>query len=224
MPALPNVAHVLRIDYFFNYGSDPHAKCREFWFYSGTGATSSELATLAGNIGTQWGVSIKDHVTSEVTLETIDITDLSSSTSPFGTAAIGIAGTSAGGALPADACVLESLKISRRFRGGHPRIYWPYFDEGNIQDAQHWKTADLNELSADLAEWRTAWDGLIPADLGTITPVTVSYYSGFTVHTGTTGRARNVSTPRGSAVLDNVNSRVLQVGIASQRRRLLKIA
>lgn len=224
MPALPSVAHAVRIDYLFSYSDDPHAKCREFWFYTGTGASSTELTTLAGDIGTQYGVSIKDHVSPDVTLQTITITDLTSATAPVGEAAIGIAGTNGGAVLPADACVLESLHIPRRFRGGHPRIYWPFFDASNTLDAQHWNATAVAELTADLAEWRAAWDALIPADMGTITPIAVSYYQGFTVHTGTTGRARNVSTPRASALLDNITSRTVQQGIASQRRRLLKIA
>jgi hypothetical protein len=224
VPALPAVAHVIRIDYDFAYASNPHARCREFWFYTGTGATSTELATLAGSIGTQWGAIMKDHFNAEVTLETITITDLSSSTSPVGVGAIGIAGTRAGGAQPADVAVLESLHVARRYRGGHPRIYWPAFDNSDVLDALHWLAASVTEFTADLAEWRAAWDALIPADLGTIVPVAISYYQGFTVHTGTTGRARNVSTVRATPILDNVNSRTVQQGIATQRRRLLRIA
>ena len=51
-------------------------------------------------------------------------------------------------------------------------------------------------------------------------PVNVSYYEGFTVHMGTTGRARNVSTPRSSPIVDAVLGFIIQEGIATIRQIL----
>jgi hypothetical protein len=58
------------------------------------------------------------------------------------------------------------------------------------------------------------------AGAGTLSHVSLSYFSGFTVITSpTTGRARNVPTVRSSPLIDPVVTLKTQTSIGTQRRR-----
>lgn len=224
MPALPVVPNVIRFRLFWHIGEDLAAVCRLYQQYSGTAPTSGQLSTLAAATITSYTTHLQGEFATDRILEEVSITDLTSATAAVGLATGAVAGTRAGDTLPASLAVLQSLHIARRFRGGHARIYWPAFTQSDMQDSQTWKAASVSAFSTAAAAFITDVEAAPWAGATILGGVSVSFYNGFTVHTGTTGRARNVSTPRSTALVDVVSSNTVQIGIASQRKRLLKLA
>lgn len=224
MPALPNVPAVIRNILRFTVSNDGQALIRFFLKYSGTPPSNAQLATFAAGLATAYNSDLVPQAGEGVILESVTSTDLTSSTSGEGTAAAGYDGTRGPSNLPASTCALESLEVDRRYRGGHPRIYWPFGIDSDLADAQHWETAFIDGLATALGSFYTTVGGLTWTGGTIVDQVNVSFYDGFTVHTGVTGRARNVPTPRGSAVIDPVVSSLVRQGIAEQRRRLLALA
>lgn len=224
MPALPSVSKVLDISYNFDYSEDPMAKCRQFFQYTGGPATSADLATLASSIQSSYGTNLKSLAHQNVSLTSVTITDLSSPTAARGEWSGSIVGTKTGHSLPASAATLQSLHISRRYRGGHPRTYWPFGESEDLTDDQKWQSSYVTGVTTALTDHFNDWSTDLPPSVSTVSPVNVSYYNGFTVHDGTTGRARNVSTPRSSPIVDAIIGFAVQQGLAQVRKRLLRLA
>jgi len=226
VPALPVVPQVIRIDHHFSIGEDLAAKCRLFDRYTGAAPTNSDLITLANTYMTAFtGSGVAGDMTPDRILTGITITDLTSATAAVGESTIAaIPGTNGGAKLPADVAAVWSRTIARRYRGGHSRVYWPLGSETDLQDAQTWKVASTTAWATNLLTWQTDLNAAIWGGGGSFVPVAVSFYSGFTVHTGVTGRARNVSTPRAVALVDTVTGDIMRTGLGSQRKRLLRLA
>lgn len=224
MPALPNVPSVIRIDHFFKIGEDLNAKCRLFVSYTGTAPTSAMLTTAAASAETSFGTNVCPEMSTDRSLVELKMTDLTTATSGVGLWTGSQPGTAAGALLPASACLLESMTIARRYRGGHPRVYWPFGTQSALSDAQTWTAGFTGSVATALTNYRTTVLGLTWAGGGVSAEVNVSYYSGFTTHTGTTGRYRNVATVRLAPLIDTVVGHVYRGGVAQQRKRLLRLA
>jgi hypothetical protein len=224
MPALPSVPKGLKVIYFFEIGADLTADCRQFFQYTGTGASITDMNTLAGNIASSYATNLAPMAHPTRILTDVVVIDLSSPTAPTGAAIVTTPGTRTGGDLPASSALLESGEIDRRYRGGHPRTYWPFGTDTDIDTPQLWNSAFATAAAAALAAHFADWSTDLVPGITTVSPINVSYYEGFTVHTGTTGRARNVSTPRLAPVVDAIVEYVIRLGIAQIRKRLLGLA
>ena len=224
MPALPPVPKVLKVQYFWTIGADLAADCRQYFEYTGAGASIPDMNTLAGNIASSYATNLAPMAHASRVLTEVLITDLTSPTSSVGSTIVSTAGSRAGGELPASACLLESAEIDRRYRGGHPRTYWPFGTDTDVDTPQLWSTAFVDAAAAALAAHFSDWSTDLVTGIASVAPVNISYYEGFTVHMGTTGRARNVSTPRLAPVVDAVVEYVIRLGIAQIRKRLLGLA
>jgi hypothetical protein len=224
VPALPSVANMIDTKLTYTIGEDLVAANRFYIKYTGTAPTPAVIDSYASEVGTAWGTDLKSLAGNGVELTAVEAIDLSSPTSAVGSNTEAITGTRSGGNLPASMCTLISFEISRRYRGGHPRIYLPFGTDTDLLDSQTWTSAFLSAVA-------TGWQNFIEAVLaitwsggGPVSHNNVSYYEGFTPHIGTTGRYRNVSTPRTDPLVDQVVSYTVRGGIASQRKRLLRKA
>lgn len=224
MPALPNVPQVIRLDFEWIRGADGFAKDRFFVQYAGTAPTAAQLDTFCASIVALCTTNMTGLYDVETSLQTITATDLTSPTGAVGTATSGIVGTRAGGVLIASAAFLTSLEISRRYRGGHPRIYWPWGTQGDLTDEQDWTTALMDQVTTDFGAIIAGiklltWTGATIANI-----VNVSFYEGFHTFTGPTGRVRNIPTVRVAPIVDIVTGFIARKGVASIRKRLLSLA
>jgi len=182
------------------------------------------MDTYAGAVATAYDSNLAPLASTQYHMIEALATDLSSPTAGEGTAVVDSPGTRTGTTLPADICALERLHVNRRYRGGHPRIYWPFGVAADQQDAQTWKSDFTTECLSDLDDWHAAVLAISPGSASSIEFANVSYYTGFTVHTGVTGRAKNVPTPRATPIVDAITAFSVPFGMASQRRRLLGLA
>lgn len=220
MPALPNVNMCLRFHLKHTLGADVDVLPRWFMTYTGTAPTPAELNTLAGAVGGAWNTNLASLAATTVTATECTIEDLSAPTASTGSATFSHAGTRSGGQLPAASCVVINYGISRRYRGGKPRTYWPFGTDTDIQTAQLWTSTFVSACVSGVSAFMFAIVGDVWSGGGTLTQVNCSFYSGFTVVTSpTTGRARNVPKLRTSVTPDVIQTISGLQTIGSQRRR-----
>lgn len=213
MSSRPYVANVVKIAYNgtigpYNWTVIHHAT----W----TGATPSVAAlnSFASSLETSWGTTVKPLVCTNVLLTSIVITDLTSSTGNQGIWAGSVPGTNGGVTVGANTCVLVNYPSSFRYRGGHPRTYWPPMDQAHLQDSAHW-------TSAGIASWVTALTTLTGL-YGTLTSggtnltgqCAVSYYNETAVPTPPHLRTTPLVMPI------SAGSFAVSTKVASQRRRI----
>ena len=197
---------------------------RFYMLYSGTAPTAAQMVTLATAIATSWNTRLAEDHTAHVQLTNVTCEDLTSATGAVGTAAVSHAGTNGQLPNPAGVAALLNFTISRRYRGGKPRLYLPAFGQSDVNNAAVWKATSAALLLTDFNLFITdilamTWTG------ATITEhVNVSFYSGFSSYQNpVTMRWHNVSKPRLSTVgfIDNITSVAVNLKFGSQRRRNL---
>src|SRR5580698_4841398 len=137
-----------------------------------------------------------------VSVTTLKLTDLSSDTGAVYEKSVSWTGGRIGISAQASACVMATYAITRRYRGGHPRTYFPFGDAALQLDPQSWDETFVANVAANLATFNDVVNGYSPASqLGC-----VSYYSGGVV--------------RATPIFEVFTSSAVEVGIRSQRRRL----
>lgn len=223
MPPLPNVAKVIQLTVKHRYGSDTNVITRFFVRYSGSAPSDVQMAGLTAATVAGWADGLISLCCTDVSLLQVEGVDLSSDSGAAAITADVVDGTRTGSdELFADNCLVAGYAIRRRYRGGHPRGYWPFGLSGDLATAQTWSTGFLADAAAGLG---TFFDDVLAGTWtggGTLTHVNVSFYSGFSVIISpTTGRARNVSTPRNTPAVDLVTAILPRATVGSQRRRLL---
>jgi hypothetical protein len=224
VPVLPAVAKVLRIDLFSTNGGNTRVKDRFFMNYSGAISTSADLTTFANTIANSLGTRFAPLQQNQFTWTGIEITDLSSISSPQVVVSTSKVGTGATTPAGAAAALVLKFKIPRRYRGGHPRFYMSGLKNTDYGAPPTWQAATLTA-------WVSAWQNFItdisaapPASLNVVQQVNVSYYSGFTNFTYPSGRSRPRPTLRNVPLVDIVIGVSANPNVASQRRRNLQSA
>ena len=221
MAPLPDVPKVVKTALVWSDGINTDIVTRFYIEYSGTGGSPADLDVFATSVKGFWGDDLAGATHEDYNLIRVECTDLTTPTSAIGLWAGSVPGTATGVPVPADAAVVLSYTVARRYRGGHPRGYWLLGIGVDLADPQHW-TSDF------IAAQQEAFDAFFTSVLGagwsgagTLAHVNVSYFKGFTVVTSPiSGRARNVPTPRATPVVDPVVATVARLRIGTQRRRL----
>jgi hypothetical protein len=189
--------------------------------YPGGAPSPSQLATLNNGIITAFSAHIAPLTHTSKSLASVHTTDLSTSTSSQLETAGAVPGASGSPALPLMACVVASYGIGRRYRGGHPRGYWPMGTETDLATSGEWATASVSGFTSAVSQFFIDVTGIIWGVSEITTHVNVSYYQGFTVVTDpVTGRARNVPKLRsGGPMVDVISSVTARPIVGTQRRR-----
>lgn len=136
-----------------------------------------------------------------------------------GTVSVSHAGAGSGTSLPAQCSINVEYNISRRYRGGKPRMYLPPGTTANQADDSHWSGAFLTSVNSAINSFISAIEALSVGSMGTLAHVNLSYYKGFTNITNSSGRERAVPTYRSTALTDTIQSYAAKAVIGSQRRR-----
>lgn len=220
MPALPDVPSTLRVAISGQFSNQPWLT-RFFIAYAGTAPTSTQLGTFNAAVATAINSDLKGLMNIDTTVTLIDTIDLTSPTAAVAATVESIVGTRSGGVLPSEVSLVSSYKIARRYRGGHPRGYWPFGAQTDLSNARVWLSAFLTTVTTDLGAFFTAVEAAGWSGAGTLSQVNVSYYKGFVNVDGPTGRARakSVINPDGP-IVDVVTGFTAQPSIGTQRRRI----
>jgi hypothetical protein len=222
MPPLPDVPNVLAIDLKFTVGN-ANVLSRVHVNYASAAPTSHTLNEYAASIDDGIAAHLLPLFSTEVRTAEIVVTDLTSRTSARGIAESRQAGRRPGLLNGAAVAALINFKVARRYRGGKPRLYVPFFVASDLTPGLTWSDS---ALEAGTAGWAAFMAGLLthtPAPLRLLEQVNVSYYEGFQAVTDpVTGRSRNVSQLRSEGPeVDGITAFSINPKLGSQRRRNL---
>ncbi len=209
MPALPNVANVIKTIFKHGFSTGEDVFNILYFAYTGTNtdALMNGFATYAGN---QWSSRIltqginQDLILNEVTAE-----DLTSNTAPVGAAPFTQAGSGTGTYLPTSSAICISKEIARRYRGGHPRLYLAGMEQDFLASPTTWHTTPVNTFVTGMADF-----------IGDVTGHV--YGGGFAITDLVNVSYQNNHAQRVTPVVDTVLSVVGHPRVCSQRRRLGK--
>lgn len=215
LPASPCIR--VRLDYQETDGF--FGGSRFFLSYSGSAPTTANLNTLAGDISSQWGTHIAPLMSTTWTLTEVDCLDIASNSGASGLWQGIVAGTDAGSPSAAQVATNIEYKISRRYRGGKPRMFLPPGTDTQRADLSHWSASYISSVNTGIAAFFTAIEALSIGAIGTLAHVNLSYYSGFTNVTNSSGRTRAAPKYRTSALLDTVTGYTCKAEMGSQKKR-----
>jgi len=220
MPALPNVAKVVRVDFHQTFANDLSCLNRIFLSYAGA-LSQADAQTWVNTINTSWGrpTAMKGVQVAAAALSRVVLTDLTSNTSPQAENDTAISGTNASNPLSAGAAFCLKFKLARRYRGGHPRIYILGASQNLLFNAQQWSATTITAYLAAWNDFMTNGPLTAPSAVSTVNHVNVSYFSGFHNVTFPSGRIRPVPTLRNTPAVDLVVAYAGNPQVASQRRR-----
>jgi hypothetical protein len=213
------VPNVLRADVLWQLSTDTSVSTKLHFRYSGGPPNASDAVALAADIYNPTA-AMKALWDVDTFLNGVKVTDLSSPTGGQGEHASGTQGTNGGEVLPASAAAMVNYIITRRYRGGKPRSYWPFGTAGDIATRQTWQAVFTTSVDSHLATYFAAILGLVAGTTTITEHVNVSYYSGNKVVVDPiTGRARNVPQLRAAPLVDAIVSFGTNARVGSQRRR-----
>lgn len=176
MPRLPDVPNVLRLRLQGLINGQPW-NVVHYAKYAGPPLSEAQVLAAIPAMGDAWKNSIGTICGSTVQLQRIQVTDLASITGVQVEGQTVWPGTRAGTPLSNQVALVASYAVSARYRGGHPRSYWPAGVGGDITNGRLWATAFLP--IADTA--CTSYVGninLIALGTGNLTFCAVSFYGG----------------------------------------------
>jgi len=218
---LPDVNKVIRVACSGHISTNNPWVSRFYLSYSGSAPTPGDLTDFCDTVIAAWSAGVNDLCDGATHLSQVDVIDLTTVSSATAEVVSDVAGDRAGGNVPADLCAVVSYTIARRYRGGHPRGYWPFGVTEDFDTTYTWSsdfTAEVDTILGIFFSSLTSggWGGS-----GELNHVNVSYYAGFTVVTDPiTGRARNVPDVKPTPDVDLVSGIVTRASMGTQRRRL----
>jgi hypothetical protein len=220
MPPLPIANKCQKITLKFTIGEDLGGQTSFYINYTGVTPTLSAIQTFASAIFSTLVSDLLPLFGVDVTFTECEVIDLTSDMGPVGIYNSTATGSRDGAGLPADSALVEAKVIARRYRGGHPRQYWPAGIQSDLQDPQTWTAAFLSAAESALAAFYGEVVGEPWVGAGAVNLVNVSYFHGFTPYQNPiTGRWRNVPNVRSTPIIDTVTGSLVRTYVGSQRRR-----
>jgi len=170
--------------------------------------TQADVNLLASNVRASWVTNFIPLQVTGLSLGSVVVEDLSSQTGPVGIAAGTTPGADAGAPLSSNAAACISWVISRRYRGGHPRMYVGGIAQTRTSTPNTWLPAFVTALDGASEALRTAINSTTLAGGGTALHAVVHYV-----------RNKVPLVPPESSI---ISSGVVDTRVDSQRRRLGK--
>lgn len=166
MPPLPNTAQVIQFDMVYGMGADENIINRLHWQYTGGAPSAADMATLCGDVAASYSAHLAALVNANGLLRKVDGIDLTSNTAAVGSFAANAAGTRTGAQLPVGVALLINHKIARRYRGGKPRTYAPFFSGSDFPGGGAWSAGSVTAA-------QTAWNAFLAGVTGSTAGTTV---------------------------------------------------
>lgn len=98
-------------------------------------------------------------------------------------------------------------------------MFLPPGNGADSSDENVWNSTYLNAVNTDFPEFMAAVEALSPGSIGVLDHVALSYYSGFTNITNSSGRIRAAPKYRATALVYPVTGYEAKQVMGSQRRR-----
>lgn len=187
--------------------------------YTGSAPSGNDCVTLAGDVQTAFATSLAGLMQVAQSLTEVDVLDIASNSGLSGQTSSPVPGTRAGNIMPIQTAAVVEFGIARRYRGGKPRVYWPFGVVNDMLDQAHWTDAFRGAFEADTQAFFEAIEAETIGSMGTLQHVNLSYYSGFEAIKDSSGRYHNVPTYRPTAKHDDITSYIGKAEMGSQKRR-----
>jgi hypothetical protein len=222
MPPLPAVTDVFRAKLLWTIGSDTSVSTVAYFQYGGGNPSAADCLTLATGIYNAAVTDLLPNIGAVAILEGCDVEDLNSSSGAHATYVHATPGGDATGQpLSANNCLLVNHQVTRRYRGGKPRSYFPGPTSAALNSPQVWTAAFIAAWNTNYNTWITSILALTAGTTIVLAHVNISYYQGFTsVQDPTTLRWRNVPKRRAVPLIDDITGSALNPKVGSQRRRV----
>lgn len=208
MPPLPPVAGVIKAELLWTQSGAPAANIFHIG-YSTSPPSSADLASLAARFGgciTTLGWPLINMLSPEVELVEVICTDLSSDSSNIGSASTHTAGSDDHPVISAGSAFLVNWLITRRYRGGHPRTYWPAPTSEFLSSQTTWSSGCLSDMATSMTAFLANLNGQTFGSLVTTQVGAVSYRTG--------------DAPRVTPIFEPFVGYTLNGLVATQRRRI----
>ena len=179
----------------------------------------ADLDLLATTCVTSWVTNFGPVAGSNVKVvecEARDLTDNQSLSSLHTTA--GTPGTATGVLEPSSLAVMTRLPINSRYRGGHPRTYFPVGTVANLQNENSWQQSWISSLKPIIAQWRNTIQSAAYTQQPNLLALCVPRYT-YTISNDEVHK-KYVRERTGLLNVYDVGTPDPQVIIGSQRRRL----
>lgn len=129
--------------------------------YTGTAPTVADLASVMTAIQTAWTTNIAPLCATTTALNALTAADLSSSVASYNSVSItAVPGTRTGTANPSNSALVASWQINHRYRGGHPRTYFPAGITTDVTSGSQWSTAFKSLALSSIQAFRTALNAI----------------------------------------------------------------
>lgn len=174
MPALPPIAGHLRLRLIGTVNGMPW-NAVQFARYTGTAPSDTALQTVGTAVGTAWNNAIAQICPSSVNLGQVEVTDLSALDAGVGLATTSHPGLRAGASPTNNVAMVASYKIHVRYRGGHPRTYWPAGVTADITGGRTWTGSFLTLAQGACVDYIGNINAITLSG-GVLQFVAVSYY------------------------------------------------
>lgn len=208
----------LRLDY--SESDNSKGGSRFYLSYAGAAPTAGNCITLAGDVAAAWSTHLAALVNPDWTLTEVDVLDIASISGASGQWTGSNPGTASGGTnLPAQTATNVEFGIARRYRGGKPRMFIPPPTSNFQKDDGNWLASYITAVNTSVAAFFSELEALSIGAVGALAHVNLSYYSGFTNVTNSSGRTRAAPKYRAAALVDTINGYAAKGLIGSQRRR-----
>jgi hypothetical protein len=216
MPPLPSVPGVIKL-IISSARSDSPVENILHVAYTGSPPSGANLSTyLSGSVEPATATLFNAEGSTDLTGTTIEAIDLSSDTGASASVDFTSTGTRTGDFAPSSAAVVASWAISRRYRGGHPRTYWPFGTAGTYESGSSklWDAAFVASVTTAIGVWQGAITDITVGATVFDTLCNVSYVD----------KNLNPVKPyrRTTPIVDPITGVFCKQRICSQRRRLGK--
>lgn len=175
--------------------------------YTGGTPDATNLQVLALALGNAfWEDPVIEDYATTTTFVGVRLTDLATDTGAVGEGAINGAGTAEDQGSPAQCCLMVNYSIARRYRGGHPRSYFPALAIGAISTPGQWDSGVVSDFTSQVTALNAAMGSASSGPITLTGQVVVSYVD------GDAWRVDNLVEPVTGLTVNNL--------IKTQRRRL----
>lgn len=223
MAPLPDVSGALRARLLFTIGGKADQGLRVFYAYTGGVPNLAAVTAFANALMGDAVTNLPAVMHPNVVFTGVEMTDLSSPLGAVYTATTDTPGTEDGDPLPAGSAVIAAYQIARRYRGGHPRSYWPLGTAADLTSDQDFASGSVTDFYNAIQPVLASIVGLSSGSTTVSGQINVSYFEGFTsVENPLTHRYRNVPTLRPTPVQDGVEDIIIRAQVGSMRKRRIK--
>ena len=152
---LPDVQNVARVKALGLYQTHPIA-ILFFWHYNGNPPLTGDLNALLTGFDQALTTNMAPMLSTTVTITNWEAWDLASRAGATGAIPSTFVGTKIGATLPSSACYVTSWEVNYRWRGGHPRTYWPALIQTDLTNGSTVSTTVHTAMQNAVNGFRTA--------------------------------------------------------------------